>query len=33
MTQKKLLLLGGIRYLVPVIKAAHDLGIYVITAD
>jgi len=33
MKQKKLLLLGGIRYLLPVIKAAHDLGVYVITAD
>lgn len=30
---KKLLLLGGSRYLIPVIKAAHDLGIYVITCD
>ena len=33
MRQKKLLLLGGIRYLLPVIKAAHSLGYYVITAD
>lgn len=31
--QKKLLLLGGLRYLVPVIKAAHELGLYVITCD
>lgn len=30
---KKLMLLGGIRYLLPVIKAAHELGYYVITAD
>ena len=31
--QKKLLLLGGLRYLLPVIKAAHQLGYYVITCD
>ena len=31
--QKKLMLLGGIRYLLPVIEAAHKLGVYVITAD
>lgn len=31
--KKKLLLLGGLRYLVPVIKAAHDQGYYVITCD
>lgn len=31
--QKKLLLLGGSRYLIPAIKAAHDLGAYVITCD
>ena len=30
---KKLMLLGGIRYLLPVIKTAHELGCYVITAD
>lgn len=30
---KKLLLLGGSRYLLPVIEAAHKLGIYVITCD
>jgi len=33
MKQKKLLLLGGLRYLIPVIKAAHELGLYVITCD
>lgn len=30
---KKLLLLGGSRYILPVIEAAHNLGIYVITCD
>lgn len=30
---KKIMLLGGIRYLLPVIKAAHEQGYYVITAD
>jgi biotin carboxylase len=30
---KKLLLLGGLRYLIPVIKVAHEIGIYVITCD
>ncbi len=30
---KKLLLLGGSRYLIPVIEAAHKLGCYVITCD
>lgn len=30
---KRLLLLGGARYLLPVIEAAHELGIYVITCD
>lgn len=30
---KKLMLLGGLNYLLPVIKAAHDNGIYVITVD
>lgn len=30
---KKLMLLGGIRYLVPVIKKAQEMGIYVITSD
>ncbi|MCQ2285322.1 MAG: ATP-grasp domain-containing protein [Bacteroidales bacterium] len=31
--EKKLMLLGGIRYLLPVIEAAHEQGYYVITAD
>ena len=31
--QKKLMLLGGIRYLLPVIGTAHEMGYYVITAD
>lgn len=30
---KKLMLLGGARYALPVIEAAHKLGIYVITCD
>ena len=33
MAQKKLMLLGGLRYLLPVIEAAHNQGYYVITAD
>lgn len=33
MEKKKLMLLGGIRYLLPVIEAAHQQGYYVITAD
>ena len=33
MKQKKLMLLGGLRYLLPVIEEAHKLGSYVITAD
>ena len=33
MGKKKLMLLGGIRYLLPVIQAAHEQGYYVITAD
>ena len=33
MSQKKLMLLGGIRYLLPAIEAAHKHGIYVITVD
>ncbi len=33
MKQKKLMLLGGLRYLLPIIEEAHKLGIYVITAD
>ena len=31
--QKKLMLLGGIRYLLPVIEAAHKQGYSVITTD
>ncbi len=30
---KKIMLLGGARYLLPVIEAAHKLGLYVITCD
>ncbi len=30
---KKILLLGGSRYLIPVINKAHELGYYVITCD
>ncbi|MCR4661441.1 MAG: ATP-grasp domain-containing protein [Clostridia bacterium] len=30
---KKLLLLGGSRYILPVIEVAHKLGVYVITCD
>ena len=33
MIQKKLMLLGGLRYLMPVIEEAHKLGVHVITAD
>lgn len=33
MKQKKVMLLGGLRYLLPVIEAAHKLGYYVITCD
>lgn len=33
MVKKKIMLLGGIRYLLPVIEAAHKLGYYVITVD
>ncbi len=33
MKQKKLMLLGGLRYLLPVIEAAHKEGYYVITCD
>ena len=33
MKQKKIMLLGGLRYLKPVIDAAHKQGYYVITAD
>ena len=31
--KKRLLLLGGSHYVIPAIKAAHDLGYYVITCD
>lgn len=30
---KKLMILGGSKYIVPVIKQAHELGIFVITCD
>ena len=30
---KKLLLLGGLRYLMPVIKSVQKMGFYVITCD
>lgn len=33
MRQKRLMLLGGIRYLLPVIQSAHEQGYYVLTAD
>lgn len=33
MAQKKLMLLGGLRYLMPIIEEAHKLGVHVITAD
>lgn len=33
MKQKKLMLLGGLRYLLPMIEAAHKEGYYVITCD
>lgn len=33
MKRKKIMLLGGLRYLLPAIKAAHEQGYYVITAD
>lgn len=33
MSQKKLMLLGGVRNLLPVIEAAHKMGVYVITAE
>jgi formate-dependent phosphoribosylglycinamide formyltransferase (GAR transformylase) len=32
-TKKKLMLLGGLRYLLPVIEAAHRHDIHVITVD
>ena len=31
--QKRIMLLGGNRYQLPVIRAAHELGYYVITCD
>lgn len=30
---KKIMLLGSSRYLFPVFKTAHELGLYVITCD
>lgn len=30
---RKLMLLGGLRYIIPVIEMAHKMGIYVITCD
>lgn len=30
---KKLMVLGGSRYVIPVIRKAHELGVYVITCD
>ena len=30
---KKLLILGGSSYIVPVIQKAHELGLFVITCD
>ena len=33
MPRRKLMLLGGLRYLLPVIDAAHDMGCHVITCD
>ena len=32
-TMKKLLILGGSRYVIPVIRKAHEMGVYVITCD
>ena len=31
--EKRLMILGGSRYIIPVIKKAHELGCYVITCD
>ena len=31
--QKKLMILGGSRYALPLIRAAHELGLYVVTCD
>lgn len=33
MAFKKLMILGGFRYAVPVVEAAHRLGVHVITVD
>ena len=33
MDKKKLMILGGSRYIIPVIKKAQELGLYVITCD
>lgn len=33
MAQKRLMLLGGLRYLIPIIQEAHKLGAIVVTAD
>ena len=33
MEKKKLMILGGSRYAVPVVQAAHRLGVHAITAD
>ena len=30
---KKLLILGGSKYIIPLIKKAHELGVFVITCD
>lgn len=31
--EKKLVILGGSRYILPVIEAAHEMGVYVVTMD
>lgn len=31
--QKKLMLLGGIRYLLSVIEAAHKMGVYIVVGE
>ena len=31
--QKQLMLLDGMRYLLPAIETAHKMGVYVVTAD
>lgn len=33
MKKKKIMILGGSRYIIPVIKKAHELGMFVITCD